>query len=124
MQIIARILVGVAGLLGLLVALRMWMAPDEVAVQLGVQAVGPLGLATLRADVAGFFAAAGGLSLFAAIRNRAAVLTAPMVLIALALTGRLVTIVLSGFSNEMIAPMAIEGVLLVILAFGRMRLVR
>jgi len=124
MQMIARILVGVAGLLGILVALRIWMAPDEMAAQLGVQAVGPFGLATLRADIAGFFLAGGALSLLAAIRNRASLLLAPLVLIGAALTGRLITAALSGFTNEMIPPMAIEAGLLAILAFGRTQLAR
>lgn len=124
MQMIARILVGVAGLLGVFVALRIWMAPEEIATQLGLQAVGPFGLATIRADVAGFFAAGGGLSLYAAIRNHAGWLTAPIVLIGVALTGRLLTAALSGFTNEMIPPIAIEGALLAILVFGRLQLAR
>lgn len=124
MQMIARLLVGVAGLLGVLIALRMWMAPDEVAAQLGVQAIGPVGVATIRADIAGFFAAGGGLALFAAIRNRATLLTAPVVLIGFALTGRVVTVILNGFTNEMLPPMAIEAVLVAILAFGRLQLAR
>lgn len=124
MQIIARVLVGVVGALAVLLALRIWMAPEEVAAQLGVQTTGPLGVATIRADMAGFFAAGGVLSLFAAIRNRAILLTAPMVLIGLALTGRLITVAMNGLSNDMIPPMAIEAVLLAVLAFGRMRLAR
>lgn len=124
MQTIARVLVGVVGLLALLLALRIWIAPEEVAAQLGIQAAGPLGIATIRADMAGFFAAGGGLSLFAAIRNRAGLLTAPMTLIGLALSGRIITVVMNGVSNDMIPPMAIEAVLLAVLAFGRMRLAR
>jgi len=124
MQMIARILVGVAGLLGVLVALRLWMAPEDVAAQLGIQAAGPLGVASIRADIAGFFAAGGAFSVLAAIRNRAVLLTAPMVLIGLALTGRLITLALNGVSNDMIPPLAVEAVMLAILAFGRMRLAR
>lgn len=124
MQMIARILVGVAGLLGMLVALRLWMAPEDVAAQLGIQAAGPLGVASIRADIAGFFAAGGAFSVLAAIRNRAVLLTAPMVLIGLALTGRLITLALNGVSNDMIPPVAVEAVMLAILAFGRMRLAR
>lgn len=124
MQMIARILVGVAGLLGVLVALRLWMAPEDVAAQLGIQAAGPLGVASIRADIAGFFAAGGAFSVLAAIRNRAVLLTAPIVLIGLALTGRLITLALNGVSNDMIPPLAVEAVMLAILAFGRMRLAR
>ena len=124
MQMVSRILVGIAGLLGVLVALRIWMAPDDVASQLGVQAMGPFGLATIRADLAGFFAAGGGFSLVAAIRNRAILLTPPLVLISLALAGRIVTVATSGVTNEMIPPMAIEGALVAILVLGRTQLAR
>ena len=124
MQMIARLLVGIAGLLGVLVALRLWMAPEDVALQLGVQPIGPFGLATIRADVAGFFGGAGALSIFAAIRNRAVLLTPPLVLIGLALTGRIITAASSSITNEMIPPMAIEAGLLAVLALGRLQLAR
>jgi hypothetical protein len=124
MQMITRLLVGIAGLLGLLVALRLWMAPEELAVQLGVQPIGPFGLATVRADVAGFFAGAGVFSVLAAVRNRAVLLNAPLVLIGLALTGRLITAATSGITNEMIPPIAIEAGLLAVLALGRQQLAR
>jgi len=124
MQVVSRLLVGIAGLLGVLVALRLWMAPQEVAIQLGVEPIGPFGLATIRADVAGFFAGTGVLSLLAAIRNRAVLLTAPLILIGLALTGRLITGASSGITNEMIPPMAIEAGLLAVLALGRQQLAR
>ncbi len=124
MQMVSRLLVGIAGLLGVLVALRLWMAPEDVALQLGVQPIGPFGLATIRADVAGFFGGAGVLSIFAAVRNRAALLAAPLILIGLALTGRVITAVSSGLTNEMIPPMAIEATLLAVLALGRLQLAR
>lgn len=124
MQMVSRLLVGIAGLLGVLVALRLWMAPEELALQLGVQPIGPFGLATIRADVAGFFGGAGVLSIFAAVRNRAALLAAPLILIGLALTGRLITAASSGLTNEMIPPMAIEAGLLAVLALGRLQLAR
>lgn len=124
MQLLARILVGVAGLLGVLVALRIWMAPEEVAAQLGIGPLSPLGLATIRADIAGFFGAGGALSIFAAVRNRAGLLTPPLLLIGLALAGRILTGATTGFTNEMVPPIAIEAGLLVILALGRWQLAR
>jgi hypothetical protein len=124
MQMIARVLVGVLGLAGVLIALRIWMAPADVAAQLGVGPLSSLGLATIRADMAGFFGAAGAFALFAAIRNRGAFLLAPLVLVGIALTGRVLTVALNGYSEDMAPPMAIEVVLLVVLGFGRMKLAR
>ena len=116
---IVRGLVGVAGLLGLLVAARLLMQPEATGLKLGLTPVGSLGLATLRADVAGFFAVTGGLSLFAAWKNDRALVLAPLLLIGAALAGRFITLVAQGVSPELVPPMVIEATLLVLLAFAR-----
>ena len=118
MQLVLRVLVGIAGLLGVLVAARMWMAPAEVAAQLGVAASSPLGLASIRADMGGFFGAGGLFALAAAIKGRGGMLLPSVVLVGLALTGRLVTVAINGFVPEMGAPMAIEAALLVLFVAG------
>lgn len=118
MQLLLRVLVGTAGLLGLLVLARIWMAPAEVASQLGVAASGPLGLATIRADMGGFFGAGGVFALIAAIKGRGGLLFASSVLIALALVGRVIAVAANGFATEMGPPMAIEAVLLVLFVAG------
>lgn len=118
MQLVLRVLVGIAGLLGLLVAARMWMAPVEAAEQLGVVAASPLGLASIRADMGGFFGAGGLFAVAAAIKARGGILLTPVVLIGLALTGRLVAVAMNGFVPEMGPPMAIEGALLVLFVAG------
>lgn len=124
MQMVVRGVVGIVGLLGVLIAARIWMAPAEVAAQLGVAATSPLGEATIRADMAGFFGGAGALALLAAVRNRAVLLLAPLLLVAIALTGRVLTVAMSGYTEPMLAPMVIEAVLLVVFALGRMKLAR
>ncbi len=118
MQLVLRVLVGIAGLLGVLVAARMWLAPAEVAAQLGVAASSPLGLASIRADMGGFFGAGGLFALAAAIKGRGGMLLPSVVLVGLALTGRLVAVVINGFVPEMGAPMAIEAALLVLFVAG------
>lgn len=118
MTMVLRALVGIAGLLAVLVAARMWMAPEEAAAQLGVAATGPLGLASIRADMGGFFGAGGVFALAAAFKGRGGLLVAPVVLIGLALTGRLVAVAMNGFVPEMGPPMAIEAVLLVLFVAG------
>ena len=118
MKLVLRVLVGIAGLLGVLVAARMWMAPTEVAAQLGVAASSPLGLASIRADMGGFFGAGGLFALAAAIKGRGGMLLPSVVLVGLALTGRLVAVAINGFVPEMGAPMAIEAALLVLFVAG------
>lgn len=118
MRLALRVIIGVAGVLGLLVAVRLWMAPAELAGQLGVSASGPLGLATIRADMGGFFAAGGVFALAAAIKARGGLLLPSVVLIGLALVGRIVAVVMNGFALEMGPPMAVEAVLLVLFFAG------
>ena len=118
MAMVLRVVVGVVGLLGMLIAARIWMAPTEFAAQLGVEPAGPLGLATIRADMAGFFGGAGAIALFAAFKGRGGLLIAPLVLVGIALAGRLVTVAANGFTQDMGPPMAIEALLLVVFAAG------
>lgn len=118
MRLALRVIIGVAGVLGLLVAVRLWMAPAELAGQLGVSASGSLGLATIRADMGGFFAAGGVFALAAAIKARGGLLLPSVVLIGLALVGRVVAVAMNGFAPEMGPPMAVEAVLLVLFVAG------
>jgi hypothetical protein len=119
---VLRALVGVIGVLALLVAARLWIGPEAPAAALGLKADGPLGLATLRADVGGFFAAGGLFALAGAIRGEGRLLTPPAVLLGLALVGRLVTVAVDGYAAPMLPPMIIEFVLVAILLIARRRL--
>ena len=114
-----RGLVGVAGLLSLLIASRFWLAPAELAATMGLTADGPVGLGTIRADMAAFFGAAAILSLLAAIRNEARWLTPVLLLLALALAGRVVNLITTGGGGALIPPMVIEAVLILIMGLGR-----
>lgn len=119
MKLVIRGLAGLAGLLGVLIALATWADPAGPPAKLGLQGVGALGEATIRADVAGFFGAFGVLALAGAIRGEARLFTAPLLLIGLALTGRIVTVVMSGYAPEMAQPMLIEVGLIAVFAAGR-----
>jgi hypothetical protein len=119
---ILRGLVGLIGVLALLIAARLWVGPEAPAAAMGLKADGGLGLATLRADVAGFFAAGGLFALAGAIRGEGRLLTPPAVLLGLALAGRLLTVGLDGYEASMLPPMVIEAVLVAILLFARRRL--
>lgn len=116
---IVRVIVGVLGVLALLLGLAFWINPELPAARLGLEAHDALGIATLRADLGGFFAVSGALSLAAAIRSNARLLTAPLLLVAAALIARIATAALAGFEQNMAQPMVIEAVLLAVLALGR-----
>jgi hypothetical protein len=113
-----RIVLGALGLLSLLLAARILADPTTVAVQLGLLVNGPLGQATLRADVAALFAATGGLSVFAALKGDGRLLLGPLCLIGAALAGRLLNLGVAGFTVNQVAPILIEVVTLAVLAAG------
>lgn len=119
MKLVLRALAGLAGLLGILIALATWANPAGPPAQLGLEGVGPLGESTIRADVAGFFGAFGILALAGAVRNEARLFTGPLLLIGLALAGRLLTVALSGYAPEMAQPILIEVGLLGLFAACR-----
>jgi hypothetical protein len=123
-QLIARIVVGLVGLLSILLAARFFQNPAVPAALLGVTSVGELGTATLRSDFGGFFGVCGILALAAAIRNSAALLTAPLLAIAIALTGRIVSYALDGGGSTVAQPMLVELTLLVVFGIGWATLAR
>lgn len=113
---VIRVLVGISGVLALVVAARIWMDPVTPTAQLGVGPLGPLGLSTLRADLGGFFGAAGLFALAAAWANAARYALAPLVLIGLALAGRVLTLAVTGYTADMAMPIVVETVLVVLYA--------
>ena len=118
MQKLTRGLVGVAGLLALLMAAAFWIRPAELGAKLGLEPIGALGLASMRADLGGFFGAAGVFALLAAVRSRGDLLLVPITLLGIALSGRLLSLALTGFSPPLLQPIVVEAVLLVIMVMG------
>ncbi len=100
------------GILALFLALRLWLDPADVAMQLGLIPQNLNGIATMRADVAGFFGTAGILTLLAAIRRDRDMLLAPAMLIGLALAGRIITFAFTEASFGAFPPMMIEAIIL------------
>lgn len=119
MRMILRLLCGAAGLLGIGIAGSTWFDPTNFPATLGIEGVGGLGEATVRADVAGFFGVFGALALAGAIRGEGRLFTAPALLIGLALVGRLITLAVRGYEPAMLQPIVIEIVLLAIFLAAR-----
>jgi hypothetical protein len=115
---IMRGLIGLTGLLALLIASRFWIDPAKIAATMDLTPGGPAGLGTLRADMAGFFGAAGVLMLAAVIRKEARWLTPVVLMLGIALTGRVLNLVLNGPSPTLIPPMVIEAVMIVLTGLG------
>lgn len=115
MNIILRILVAIIGAVALLGVAQHWFSLDAVFAERGMQAVGDIGRANLRADVGGLFLGIGALTLFAAIRQHRGALIAAMVLLSATLVGRFVSIAIDGFSAPVAPPIIVEAVLIAIL---------
>lgn len=113
-----RGLIGLVGLLALLLAARFWISPDKIGAVMGLLPDGAAGLGTMRADMAGFFGAAGVLSLTAAVRNERKWLVPVLLLLGIALTGRMLNLALTGGGQALIPPMVVEAVLIAITGLG------
>jgi hypothetical protein len=114
-----RAAIGLAGLLFVALAVGFMLDPARAAARLGVGPLGPLGEATLRGDFFAFFAVGGLLAIAGAVREDARLLLAPLLLVALTLAGRLITIAITGFDAAMGPPMLVEAVTIVLLWLGR-----
>lgn len=119
LRLLPRLLIGALGAFAIFGALRIWIDPTLPAVTLGLSPVGGLGLASLRADVGGFFGGMGVFALAAAIRDDRRLVTVPLVLVGLALAGRLITAGLEGLAPDMLLPIVVEAALATLFAFGR-----
>lgn len=124
MQLLVRIIVGLAGLISVLLGARFFQDPAAAATLLGVTPAGELGIATLRGDFGAFFGLCGILALAAAIRNSAALVTAPLLAIVIALAGRIVSYALEGGGTAVLQPMLVELTLLIVFGLGRATLGR
>jgi hypothetical protein len=117
MIILSRILVAVIGVLALLGVGQHWFDLDAVAVERGMQAIGDIGRANLRADVGGLFLGISGLALFAAVRQHQGAILAAAVLLTATLIGRFVSVAIDGYSAAVAPPMIVEAILIAILLF-------
>lgn len=115
MNMILRLLVALIGAIALLGVAQHWFSLDSVFAERGMQAVGDIGRANLRADVGGLFLGISALTLFATIRQHRGALIAAMVLLSATLVGRFVSIAIDGFSAPVASPIIVEAVLIAIL---------
>lgn len=114
MQTIIRVLVAVVSLLALSLTATIWLHPENAATDLGIASLTSMGTATLRADLGGFFGALGLLGLGAAIRNEGRYAGAAIVLVGMALMGRVIDVLARGFSPVLLPSMVVEAAMIVL----------
>ena len=115
LKTVARAVLALYGALALFAAANVFMDPARVADQMGLAPIRDLGLATFRGDIGGLFAGSGLFMLAAALRGERWYLIPPLVYASLALAARTATLGLTGYEQEFVLPMVIEGVTIAIL---------
>jgi hypothetical protein len=104
-----RIAVGLGGLLFILIGLAFLIHPAEMGALFFLQAQGFQGLATIRADLTAFFVVGGLFAALGAWRQDPEPLKVPLLLLAIALFGRTVSLVFDGRGPEALQPMVVEA---------------
>jgi len=118
MQIFIRLAIAAQALLMLFIGAMFVLRPVEIAGQFALQPISPLGHATLRADMFGFFVSGALFALFAAIKGIRWPLLVPILMMACAIFGRLVSIAVDGVVPGGLPPLLTEIVMLAILGTG------
>jgi hypothetical protein len=119
MQMVSRILVGLVGAFFFVMGLMFWFSLDTQVVGFAIEPSNVLGRASIRADFGGFFLAGGIMGLYAAWKQCRMAAAGAMLLLGLALAGRIISILLDGPAPGGIPPMVVEAVCVAILAWAR-----
>ena len=118
MRNVTRAVVGLAGLFNLVLGLGFLIDPAQAGLQFFLLSLGTQGLATMRADFTAFFVTGGTFALIGACRARRTPLVVPMMLLGIAIGGRVVSLIADGAPGKAFTPMIAEAVMLAILAVG------
>ena len=114
-----RAVIALVGLFNLALGLGFLIDPARLGAAFFLSATEVQGLATLRADFTAFFMTGGAFALIGAWRGRAEPLAVPLLLLAIALFGRLVSLAVDGPSSTAFGPMAAEATMIAVLLAGR-----
>ena len=112
---VLRLAVGLGGILFILIGLAFLIHPAEMGALFFIEAQGSQGLATIRADLTAFFVVGGLFAALGAWRQDAQALNVPLLLLAIALFGRTVSLVFDGRGPEAIQPMVVEAVFIALI---------
>lgn len=119
MKLIARGLVGLVGALSILTALGLWFNMEASLARMGIEPIGLVGRATVRADIAGLFVGIGVMMLMAAWKSSRSWAFGALVLTSGALAGRILSLLIDGSSAESWPPIVVEAVAVSLLLWAR-----
>lgn len=115
MLFVSRILVAIIGLLSLFSVYQHWFDVKSLVESRGIETVGAIGAANIRADIGGLFLAIGVFAFIAAWKRSSTWLAATWLLPALALLGRFVSLAFDGGSERVFEPIVVEAIVLTLL---------
>lgn len=118
MAILVRILVGLVAALFLFIGFGIWFDFDSTVAGLGLVSDNPLGRAAVRADFGALFFGVGGMSAMAAWQRSRTYAFGAMLLLIIALSGRVVSLILEGPAPGGTEPMVVEALGIAILAWA------
>lgn len=115
MQKTMRALAGLVGILMVSVGLGALFDPVTTGGQLFLSPVGAGGMATLRADLFGFFSGVGLMALYGALKARGEPLLCAAVILALVVVGRIFSTVVDGIGPLTVPASAAEILIVAVL---------
>jgi hypothetical protein len=110
-----RFLVAAIALLNIVIGLLFLVHPAEMAARFYLEATSSTGLAALRADFTAFFLVGGLFAGLGAWRQNPEPLKVPILLLAIALTGRTISLLFDGVSPTAFPPMIAEATMIAVL---------
>lgn len=116
---VMRVVIGLIGLFNIAIGLGFLLNPAQLAGQFFLSPLGSQGLATLRADFPGFFITGGTFALIGALKKDGNALLVPLLLLAIAIIGRSVSLAMDGTAPTAYPPMIAEAVMIVALLLAR-----
>ncbi len=115
MRLLLTALIFLGGIMFLVLGIGFLVDPAASGADFGLASDGNQGLATMRADMTAFFVVAAVTMMVGAWRRNGDLLLVPAGLMALALTGRIVGVIVDGPWDGFWQPMLVEGVTVVVL---------
>ena len=115
---IARIAIALVGLFSLAMGVMALASPVQLGQALGIGALTPLGLNSLRADLGAFFLASAIASFLALFFGRPGWMWGVACLYGLAVAGRFLGIAVDGAPEGIAQPVTVELVLVVLSVYG------
>lgn len=115
----SRILLGAAGLLFLSIAFGFIFNTQSAASDVGLDISTIAGYATVRADMAGYFAVGGALLIYASLRKMAGYLWPVLLLVGAAFVGRLITVFVNGYEQASFIPMIVELIIMALILLAQ-----